>query len=116
MQQSPTSFPTLLGVVLVRISISAGMSTTTTAASPKVHARPPAPADHYVRFHFIQLLKLYHNPQRDHQALFLCRQHIDLLLAMARAGVPHIRQRFHQLSVMEFFVKEVGADVWGACV
>lgn len=62
-------------------------------------ALPPAPpADFYVRFHFVQFLKLYHNPHRDHQALFLCRQHMDILLVLAANKSPHIRHRFHQLS------------------
>lgn len=59
---------------------------------------PLPPADFYVRFHFVQFLKLYHNPQRDHQALFLCRQHMDVLLVLAANKSPHIRHRFHQLS------------------
>lgn len=59
----------------------------------------PHSADFYIRFHFIQFLKLYHNPQRDHQALFLCRQHMDTLLVLAGCkACPHIRHRFHQLS------------------
>lgn len=59
----------------------------------------PSRADFYIRFHFIQFLKLYHNPQRDHQALFLCRQHMDTLLVLAGCkACPHIRHRFHQLS------------------
>ena len=57
-----------------------------------------SPADFYIRFHFIQFLKLYHNPQRDHQALFLCRQHMSVLLVLAANRSPHIRHRFHQLS------------------
>lgn len=62
-------------------------------------AHLPTPhADYYIRFHFIQFLKLYHNPARDHQALFLCRQHMDILLVLAASKAPHIRHRFHQLS------------------
>ena len=56
------------------------------------------PSDFYIRFHFIQFLKLYHNPHKDHQALFLCRQHMEALLVLAGDRSPHIRHRFHQLS------------------
>lgn len=37
-----------------------------------------ASADFYIQFHFIQFLKLYHNPQRDHQALNLCKKHMEV--------------------------------------
>ncbi|KAL4458989.1 hypothetical protein ABPG75_013854 [Micractinium tetrahymenae] len=67
-------------------------------------------SDFYVRFHFVQFLKLYHNPQRDHQALFLCRQHMDILLVLAANKSPHIRHRFHQLSVLDFFVRELSLE------
>lgn len=72
----------------------------------------PHPADFYIRFHFIQFLKLYHNPQRDHQALFLCRQHMDTLLVLAGCkACPHIHHRFHQLSGAN---RRVGLW-WSAC-
>lgn len=64
------------------------------------HSLPPT--DFYIRFHFIQFLKLYHNPQRDHQALFLCRQHMESLLVLAASTAPHIRHRFQQLSGAEW--------------
>lgn len=70
-------------------------------------------ADYFVRFHFIQFLKLYHNPGRDHQAAFLCRQHMATLLVLARAGceqAPHVRHRFLQLSVVDFFVRELALE------
>jgi len=67
-------------------------------------------ADHYVRFHFIQFLKLYHNPDRDHQAVFLCRQHITVLVALAGSSAPHVRHRFQQLSVIDFFVRELSLE------
>ena len=67
-------------------------------------------ADHYVRFHFIQFLKLYHNPHRDHQAPFLCRQHIGVLLALAGSAPPHLRHRFQRLSVVDFIVRELSLE------
>ncbi len=67
-------------------------------------------ADHYVRFHFIQFLKLYHNPDRDHQAIFLCRQHMAVLVALAGSSAPHVRHRFQQLSVIDFFVRELSLE------
>lgn len=67
-------------------------------------------ADHYVRFHFIQFLKLYHNPDRDHQAVFLCRQHMAVLVALAASSAPHVRHRFQQLSVIDFFVRELSLE------
>ncbi|KAL4536328.1 hypothetical protein Ndes2526A_g05859 [Nannochloris sp. 'desiccata'] len=67
-------------------------------------------ADHYVRFHFIQFLKLYHNPDRDHQATFLCRQHMAVLVALAGSSAPHVRHRFQQLSVIDFFVRELSLE------
>jgi hypothetical protein len=67
-------------------------------------------ADHYVRFHFIQFLKLYHNPDRDHQAIFLCRQHMAVLVALASSSAPHVRHRFQQLSVIDFFVRELSLE------
>jgi hypothetical protein len=71
-------------------------------------------SDFYVRFHFIQFLRLYHNPDRDHQAVFLARQHMAALLALAGAGgpaAPHLRQRFQQLSVVDFFVRELSLEL-----
>lgn len=71
-------------------------------------------ADYYVRLHFIRFLKLYHNPTKDHQAIFLCRQHLSMLCTLAQAsmksGNSHIRNRFQQLSVVGFFVKEMGLE------
>lgn len=71
-------------------------------------------ADYYIRFHFIQFLKLYHNPNRDHQSSFLCREHLAALQALADASkidtVPHVRQRFQQLAVLDFFVREVSLE------
>eukprot|EP00889_Picochlorum_renovo_P000532 jgi/Picre1/27562/NNA_000529.t1 len=70
--------------------------------------------DYYVRLHFIRFLKLYHNPTKDHQAIFLCRQHLSMLCTLAqasmRSGNGHIRNRFQQLSVVGFFVKEMGLE------
>eukprot|EP00887_Chlorella_sp_A99_P006671 scaffold3.g6671.t1 len=71
-------------------------------------------SDHYVRLHFIQFLKLYHNPQRDHQALFLCRQHLAVLQVLAGAGAAHARHRFQQLSVLDFLVRELGLEAEAA--
>ena len=60
-----------------------------------------------MRLHFIQLLRLYHNPARDHQAALLCRQHARALLALAGCQVAHVRRRFRQLGVVDFLVREV---------
>lgn len=76
-------------------------------------ASPPCCADYFVRFHFTQFLKLYHNPDRDHQATFLCRKHMATLLVLAQAGGdagPHVRHRFLQLSVVDFFVRELALE------
>ena len=75
-----------------------------------IHKFPTFFADHYVRFHFIQFLKLYHNPHRDHQAPFLCRQHMAALLSLAGTAAPHVRHRFQQLSVIDFFVRELSLE------
>ncbi len=70
--------------------------------------------DYYVRLHFIRLLKLYHNPDRDHQALFLCRQHLLMLCNLAQAArksqISHASKRFQHLSVVGFFVKEMSLE------
>lgn len=84
----------------------------TLGATGSPYTADKATSDYYIRLHFIQFLKLYHNPYRDHQALFLCRKHIDVLLALAteHSDIVHIRQRFLHLSVVEFFVKEVSLE------
>jgi hypothetical protein len=84
----------------------------TLGATGSPYAADKATSDYYIRLHFIQFLKLYHNPYRDHQALFLCRKHIEVLLTLAteHSDVVHIRQRFLHLSVVEFFVKEVSLE------
>ena len=64
-----------------------------------------------MRLHFIQFLKLYHNPQRDHQALLLCRQHLQLLQTLAAGGALHTRHRFQQLSVLDFLVRELSLEL-----
>ncbi|GAB4821632.1 hypothetical protein N2152v2_008678 [Parachlorella kessleri] len=69
-----------------------------------------ATTDFYIQFHFIQFLKLYHNPQRDHQARALCKKHMEVLLALASSKLPHSRKRFQQLSMMDFFVREVSLE------
>jgi len=71
-------------------------------------------ADYYVRFHFIRFLKLYHNPGRDHQSLFLCKQHLQMLCTLATAArgsqSSSASYRFQQLSVVDFFVKEMALE------
>lgn len=70
--------------------------------------------DYYVRLHFIRLLKLYHNPTRDHQAIFLCRQHLAMLCTLAQAArkaqSSHASKRFQHLSVVGFFMKEMSLE------
>ena len=70
--------------------------------------------DYYVRFHFIRFLKLYHNPGRDHQSLFLCKQHLQMLCTLAaaarRSQSSSASYRFQQLSVVDFFVKEMALE------
>ena len=70
--------------------------------------------DYYVRFHFIRFLKLYHNPGRDHQSLFLCKQHLQMLCTLATAArgsqSSSASYRFQQLSVVDFFVKEMALE------
>jgi len=70
--------------------------------------------DYYVRLHFIRFLKLYHNPNRDHQATFLCRQHLGMLCTLAQAArksqVSNTSKRFQHLSVVGFFIKEMSLE------
>ena len=70
--------------------------------------------DYYVRLHFIRFLKLYHNPNRDHQATFLCRQHLSMLCTLAQAARKsqgsNASKRFQHLSVVGFFVKEMSLE------
>lgn len=70
--------------------------------------------DYYVRLHFIRFLKLYHNPNRDHQATFLCRQHLGMLCTLAQAARKSqgssASKRFQHLSVVGFFVKEMSLE------
>ena len=70
--------------------------------------------DYYVRLHFIRFLKLYHNPNRDHQGVFLCRQHLSMLCTLAQAARKsqnsYASKRFQQLSVVGFFVKEMSLE------
>ena len=70
--------------------------------------------DYYVRLHFIRFLKLYHNPNRDHQATFLCRQHLSMLCTLAQAARKSQRssasKRFQHLSVVGFFIKEMSLE------
>ncbi len=70
--------------------------------------------DYYVRLHFIRFLKLYHNPNRDHQATFLCRQHLSMLCTLAQAARKSqgssASRRFQHLSVVGFFIKEMSLE------
>lgn len=71
-------------------------------------------ADYYIRFHFIRFLKLYHNPARDHQAVFLCRQHLSMLCTLAAVARDSenssSKSRFYRLSVVEFFIREMALE------
>ncbi len=70
--------------------------------------------DYYVRLHFIRFLKLYHNPNRDHQATFICRQHLSMLCTLAQAARKSqgssASKRFQHLSVVGFFIKEMSLE------
>lgn len=79
---------------------------------PLLGGPPITPADFYVRHHFVQFLRLYHNPARSHASAVLCREHLSVLQVLARhpAGGP-ARTRFQQLSILDFFLREVRAGV-----
>lgn len=62
------------------------------------------PADFYIQFHFVQFLKLYHNPQRDHQALALCRKHMEV--GPASLGLPSAAVLAGCLLSLRYYVNE----------
>ena len=107
----PHHRPSVSGAVRLRGSVLELLKETLGApGSP--FAEEKATSDYYIRMHFVQFLKLYHNPTRDHQALFLCRKHMEVLLALSttHGSLPHIRHRFLQLSVVDFFVRELSLE------
>jgi serine/threonine protein kinase len=66
--------------------------------------------DAYVQHHYLEFVKLYTTAGLDSRSLTLVRLHLRVLLSFAKHKTSECAQKFYQLRVMDFLVREVASE------
>lgn len=64
----------------------------------------------YIRYHFLNFVKLYVSHSRSPRTMERCRLHLNVLLAFSTNKTPQIVKRFHAMKTVKFLAREIDLE------
>lgn len=64
----------------------------------------------YIRYHYLNFVKLYINHSNDPQTLEACTLHLNVLIAFSINKTPQITSRFYTMKVVRFLAREINLE------